>query len=537
MDYRLEDLIDIPLFQRLQDELDAIYSFPSAIIGNDGRILTATAWQDVCTKFYRADPLTARECVVSDRYIASHLSEASPAVSYTCPHGLVDNAIPIIIGGKPLGNFFTGQLFLGPPDLPFFRAEAKEHGFDEETFLLAVAKVPVWSREKLDRYLSFIKTFTEILAGIGYRNLQEIEARRLIAEKNEEVVRALAATEAANRALARSESRFRSVFENSQDAIGISREGISVFMNPAYLRLFGYEREEELVGHPILEQIAPSAREMILDHVRRRAAGEAVPRHYGTVGLRKDGSEFPIEVGVDRYESDGEMLTIAIIRDITERRRSAEVLEASLREKEMLLKELYHRTKNNMNIIASFLELEAMYADDPAFTDLVKRTMLRIQAMSLVHQKLYIARDLSHIELGDYLRDLVRSVARYCAREAREVSLDFDLGSAEVSLDAAIPCGLVVNELVVNAFRHAFGDRPTGAIRLAMTKDPTGEIRVVVSDDGMGIADADGSKMRLGLATVHEIVQRQLKGSVSRSGPPGLSWEIRFRDPSAAAGK
>jgi ligand-binding sensor protein len=144
-DYKLQDLIDISLFQALQDKLDKVYSFPSAIIDNDGNVLTATAWQDICTKFHRVHPECAKECRESDRYIMSHLHEANPAVTYRCPHGLVDNATPIVVGGKHVGNFFTGQFFLQAPDVEFFREQAGKYGFDEASYLEAVARVPVWS--------------------------------------------------------------------------------------------------------------------------------------------------------------------------------------------------------------------------------------------------------------------------------------------------------------------------------------------------------------------------------------------------------
>ena len=109
MKYRLEDLIDIEQFQSLQDRLNSIYSFPSSIIDNEGNILTATAWQDICTRFHRRHRECEKECIKSDRYILEHLSEANPAVSYRCPHGLIDNATPIMVEGKHLGNFFTAS--------------------------------------------------------------------------------------------------------------------------------------------------------------------------------------------------------------------------------------------------------------------------------------------------------------------------------------------------------------------------------------------------------------------------------------------
>lgn len=184
MEYKLNDLIDLRLFQSLQDRLNEIYSFPSAIIDLEGNILMASDWQDICTKFHRLHPEAERECIKSDLYITEHLHEANPAVSYKCPHGLVDNAIPIIIGGKHLANFFTGQFFLEKPDLEFFKRLAKKYGFDESSYLEAVSRVPVWEKDRLDKYISAIKAFTEILAEIGYKQLQELEARKAYEEVN-----------------------------------------------------------------------------------------------------------------------------------------------------------------------------------------------------------------------------------------------------------------------------------------------------------------------------------------------------------------
>ena len=138
MAYRLQDLIDIPQLQILQDRLNEIYSFPASLIDNEGNVLTATAWQEICTRFHRKHPDCERECIKSDQYILSHLEEANPAVTYRCPHGLVDNATPIIIESVHYGNYFTGQFFLEEPDMEFFRSQARKFGFDEEDYLSAV---------------------------------------------------------------------------------------------------------------------------------------------------------------------------------------------------------------------------------------------------------------------------------------------------------------------------------------------------------------------------------------------------------------
>ncbi len=226
MNYKLEDIIDIPLLQSLQDKLNLVYSFPSAIIDNKGNILTAVAWQDICTKFHRAHPQCEKECIKSDKYILEHLHEANPAVSYQCPHGMIDNATPIIIDGNHLGNFFTGQFFLEKPDLEFFKKQAKKYGFDEEEYLKAVKKVPIWTKEKLKLYLDFIKGFIEIISGLGLKNLKEIETRNLIKE---------------------GEERYRAIIQNTNDCIWeIDKQGKYCYCS---------ERIEDILGYTVDEMI------------------------------------------------------------------------------------------------------------------------------------------------------------------------------------------------------------------------------------------------------------------------------------------
>lgn len=227
MKYKLEDLIDVKLFQNLQEKLDSVYSFPSAIIDNDGKVLTAVAWQDICTKFHRANPLCERECVKSDQYILNHIKEANPAVSYTCPHGLIDNAMPIIIDGNHLGNFFTGQFFLEEPNLEFFRNQAKKYGFNEKEYIEAVKKVPIWTREKLIAYLEFIKVFIEIISGIALKSLNNLEFNKIIKE---------------------SEERYRLILQSTSDWIWeVDCEGRYVYSSENVEKILGY-KSEEIIG-------------------------------------------------------------------------------------------------------------------------------------------------------------------------------------------------------------------------------------------------------------------------------------------------
>ena len=176
--YHLADLIDIPRLQRLLDSLNEAFNCPNAIIDKKARVLTGSGWQDLCTQFHRVHPETLGECQESDIHIYGHLSQGSETVAYVCPRGLIDCAAPIIIDGRHLGNVFIGQVFVEPPDLESFRRQARHFGFDEEAYLDAVRRVPVISREELQRRLPFVRELAEMIAELGLARLRDQSSHR-----------------------------------------------------------------------------------------------------------------------------------------------------------------------------------------------------------------------------------------------------------------------------------------------------------------------------------------------------------------------
>ena len=303
--YKLQDLIDMEHFQSLQDRLNAIYSFPSSIIDNEGNILTATAWQDICTKFHRQNKECEKECIKSDKYILDHLSEANPAISYSCPHGLVDNAIPIIIDGIHYGNFFTGQFFLDEPDMEFFRKQANKYGFDEEAYLEAVRKVPVWSMEQLNSYLYFIKGLIEVISSIGLKNLREIETRKMIHE---------------------SYSLQKTMIQTTMDGYWmVNLQGRLIEVNNAYCEMSGFSREEMLQMRISDLDVNESPEDVAIRNKRIMTEGRDFfeSRH-----RRKDGSIFDVEVSATFSSEQGGRF-MGFIRDITERKQAEKELQES----------------------------------------------------------------------------------------------------------------------------------------------------------------------------------------------------------------
>lgn len=313
MKYKIQDLINMKQFQSLQDRLNEIYPFPSAIIDNAGEILTATAWQDVCTKFHRQNMECAKECIKSDQYILEHLSEANPAVSYRCPHGLIDNAMPLIVDGEHLANFFTGQFFLEKPDLDFFRKQAAKYGFDEDAYLNAVQKVPIWNLDQLSSFLSFVKELIDVMTSSALTRLKEIESAKV---------------------LDLSEKRYAWLFQNSGDYVLVLRlqdcgPPIIVDANTAALTKHGYSREE-LVGKAISFIDKSGSPENIKRRIDMVMTGEAVT--FEVEHSCKDGATFMAEASAKLLIHDGVKYVLTVERDITERKTSEEkILEISSR--------------------------------------------------------------------------------------------------------------------------------------------------------------------------------------------------------------
>ena len=305
MDYKLEDLIDVSLFQQMLDSLNEFNSFPSAVIDNDSNVLTSSSWQDVCVNFHRVHPRSEKDCKLSDKYISDHLDEAKPTLIYRCPRGMVDCATPIAIGEKHLGNFFTGQFFFEKPDLEFYREQASLFGFEESAYLEAVEKVPVRTKEQLDKYLLVVRNIVEILVRIGSEKLKNIESLKTIQENEE---------------------RFKSLFDRAPDAIFLAdtETGIILDANYAATKLIG-KPVSEIIGmnhlqlHP--ERSEKYTKETFHDHAESQEDIGEIPTIENVV-VHADGSEIPVEILASTITVNGKRIMQGVFRNISGMKRA-----------------------------------------------------------------------------------------------------------------------------------------------------------------------------------------------------------------------
>jgi two-component sensor histidine kinase len=218
--------------------------------------------------------------------------------------------------------------------------------------------------------------------------------------------------------------------------------------------------------------------------------------------------------------------------ELEEHRRTAEQLQVSLQEKEVLLQEVHHRVKNNLEIISSLLYLQSVGVRDEALAEMLRDSRNRVRSIAMVHEKLLRSPSLAKIDFGEYARSLGGSLFKAFAAPSDDVGLTMDVDDVFLSLDTAIPCGLLINELVSNALKHAFPGGIGGEIRVALHRDGDGKLALEVNDDGVGLPE-DVTVRRaetLGLQLVHTLVE-QLRGSLEVDTSRGTQVRISFAAP------
>lgn len=248
--------------------------------------------------------------------------------------------------------------------------------------------------------------------------------------------------------------------------------------------------------------------------------------------LAREGNR-PVQITTIPFQNEeGQWLVAEVKADITERKQAEEQTQASLKEKETLLKEIHHRVKNNLQIISSLLNLQSRHIKDEQTLDIFNESRNRIKSIALIHEKLYQSKDLTNINFKGYARYLLNDLCRSYGVNTDRIRLKIDVEDLRLGVETAIPCGLIINELVSNSLKHAFPEGKDGEIQIALHSTDEHEIELTVSDNGMGLAedlDLENSPS-LGLKLVN-ILTDQLGGKLAIDSSEGARFQIKFREP------
>jgi PAS domain S-box-containing protein len=330
-----------------------------------------------------------------------------------------------------------------------------------------------------------------------------------------------------------SEKKYRELVDNSLVGIYIAQNHHIQFCNRQFAHIFGFKNAESIIAKHMNELVAPKSWSVLDREVRAHEQGNKTTSNYQFHGVKKNGSSIDIEVLSSRIMLGGKPAVQGTIMDITARKKAEEKIKASLREKEVLLQEIHHRVKNNLQIISSLLSLQTRHITDKNFLAMFKESQNRVRSMALVHEKLYQSKDFSRINFREYIVSLTNALYRSHGVDKTAIALNITIKNMFLNIETAIPCGLLINELFSNALKHAFPHSYTGKaqidIVLKRTRNKT--IDLFFSDNGIGIPENfDFKKTKsLGLELVMVLAEEQLEGKLTLHREQGTHFHIQFK--------
>jgi PAS domain S-box-containing protein len=315
------------------------------------------------------------------------------------------------------------------------------------------------------------------------------------------------------------------IVEHSSDLVAVyGGDGRLVYISPVCITLLGMQ-PDELIGRSWMEIVVSEDRENLLKMLAQLEQSET---HPATLRCRhKDGSVAWVEARAAKLKAatTAQPMIVLTLHNVTAQREHEQRIEASLKEKEVLLGEIHHRVKNNLQVVQSLLRMGVRLLPAGEARTATETTIQRIHAMALVHERLYRAKDVASLSFSDYLRDLFKGVVASSSAPPGQIQLQLDTEEIPLTLDRAIPFGLLANELISNSFKHGFPNGRKGTITIALHR-VEGVVRMTVSDDGVGLPknfDAEACpSMGLKLAAS---LAHQLGGTLRFSNKKGCHVE------------
>lgn len=363
-------------------------------------------------------------------------------------------------------------------------------------------------------------------------SLQSVQTR--LNNVNQSLVQEIEEKNRIESALRESEEQLRLLFESSPEPIlSLAPDRTIIACNRAFLDELGFS-SEEVIGHSTI--VFHRSEDSYLDFGLKVYP---IVRKFGYWRgewefKRKNGTPFLTETVLARKNSpDGsDMGYVAILNDITKRKQAEEELKAGIAEKEVLISEIHHRVKNNMQIIISLLNLQAARENNEVIVRAFRESQNRILSMSLVHEALHKSDSLSEIDLGQYITSLADALNNSYSVGHFQPMVKVDIqGKINVGIDQAVPCGLVLNELITNAIKYAYPEGEAGFIEVAASLHKGDIIEMTVKDRGIGITDDynPADARTLGLSLVRSLVERQLSGRLELIREQGTTFKVVFK--------
>ena len=332
-------------------------------------------------------------------------------------------------------------------------------------------------------------------------------------------------------ALIESQKKFRDLAELlPQPIFEINLKRDLTFTNRIGFKMFGYTQEDLDQGLNLLQILDPNDHAKAIENVKKSMKmEELLVEEYN--GLKKDGTTFPMLIYSNALKHNGKVVgSRGVIVDLTDIKNVEHSLKTSLKEKEILLREIHHRVKNNMQIISSLLNLQTTYVDDEEAVNVLKESQNRVKSMAIIHENLYQSKDLTSINFVDYIQSLVLNLFYSYNIDEKQVKATLKIEDISLNIETAVPCGLIISELISNSLKYAFPNKINGEIIISL-RSKEDNYHLCIYDNGIGLPeDINFNNIKtLGLLLVNSLTE-QIDGKLTIHREHGTRYEIIFKE-------
>jgi PAS domain S-box-containing protein len=574
---KFQDLFNLKDIQEIQDLFAEATGVASIITHPDGTPITQPSNFCHLCDIIRSVEEGKNNCYKSDSIIGQNNFD-SPIIGKCISGGLWEAGSSINIGGKHIANWLIGQVRSEAQQEDQMRVYAQKLGLDEEEFIRAFLDVPVMSEDQFRKITRVLFAFANQLSSLAYQNVQQT---RFITERQKAegaLHRSLQETETMNRVItqlvgaSKSSEIYHIIGETIKELIPSSYVIISGITpdkkNIRIVECFGFEKYlSELenileidpfkINFPVNKISQRDMDNYLSEHLKESTEGiynlafrkkspkvlRMIERVLGigkvyNMGFYSNDQHYgglSIALPPDQpMEHEKTIETIVTQASMALQRSFAEkAIKESLEEKKVLLREIHHRVKNNMQIINSLLNLQSQHVEEAETRDALKESQGRVLSMAMIHEKLYQSPNLTQIDFKDYIEKLASNLIYTYEVQTRNIEQVFDVKNVEMNIDTAIPCGLIINELITNSLKYAFPQSESntkGIIKIELNQIED-HFKLVVSDNGVGLPPHIQPEQTetLGLQLVNNLVN-QLEGTLKIDRTNGTKFTIIFAE-------